>query len=92
MTAVAVQLAGVKDDMLDVYTLGGGGLKNNTHDISDEVCALAGRIVTGLLSAGNAVTPERLIQALYQLSETTGDAESRLDCLELIQRLMKKMH
>ncbi|AVE16850.1 hypothetical protein AL522_22910 [Pantoea vagans] len=67
-------------------------MKNNTHDISDEVCALTGRIVTRMLSAGYAVTPESLIQALYKLSQTTDNTEIRLDCLELIQRLMKKMH
>lgn len=92
MTAVAVQLDGVRDDTLDVCTLCGGRLKNNTHDISDEVCALTGRIVTRMLSAGHAVTPESLIQALYKLSQTTDNTEIRLDCLELIQRLMKKMH
>ncbi|WP_370425711.1 hypothetical protein AB9Q52_002740 (plasmid) [Pantoea vagans] len=48
--------------------------------------------MTRMLSAGHAVTLESLIQALYQLSQTTDDAEIRLDCLELIQRLMKKMH
>lgn len=92
VTAVAVQLAGVGDDILDIRTLCGGGLKNNTHDISDEICALTGRIVTRMLSAGHAVTPESLIQALYQLSQTTDNAEIRLDCLELIQQLMTKMH
>lgn len=92
MTAVAVQLAGERVDILDVCTLCGGGLKNNTHDTSDEVCALTGRIVRQMLSAGHAVTPESLIQALYQLSQATDNAETYLNCMELIQRLMKKMH
>ena len=89
---VAVQPVRVKEDILDVYTLCGGGLKNNTHDISDEICALTGRVVAGLLAAGSSVTPEMLIQALYQLSKTTDDDGDRLNCLELIKRLMKKMH
>lgn len=92
MTAVAVQLAVVGDDVLGICTLCGGGLKDNTHDISDEVCALTGHIVTRMLSAGHAVTPESLIQALYQLSQTDGNTEICLDCLRLIQRLMKKLH
>jgi len=92
VTAVAVQLDGVRDDTLDVCTLCGGGLKNNTYDILDEVCALTGHVVTRMFSAGHAVTPGSLIQVLYQLSQTTDDAEIRLDCLGLIQRLMKKMH
>lgn len=67
-------------------------MKNNAHDFSEEVRALIGKVTTGLLSAGDIVTPERLIQALYRLSEHTGDADTRPDCLELIQYLMKKMH
>lgn len=67
-------------------------MKNNAHDFSEEVRALIGKVTTGLLSAGDIVTPERLIQALYSLSEHTGDADTRPDCLELIQYLMKKMH
>ncbi|QCA06658.1 hypothetical protein [Pantoea vagans] len=67
-------------------------MKTNAHDFSEEVRALIGRVSTGLLSAGDIVTPERLIQALYHLSEHAGDDDTRPDCLELIQFLMKKMH
>lgn len=67
-------------------------MKNNAHDFSEEVRALIGKVTTGLLSAGGIVTPERLIQALYSLSEQTCDADTRPDCLELIHYLMKKMH
>ncbi|MCX3311005.1 hypothetical protein ORN12_18770 [Pantoea vagans] len=80
------------DDKLDVYTADGGGLKNNAHDVSDEVRALIGQVTKRILSAGYTVTPEKLIQALFRLSANAGDAETRLSCLELIQRLMKKMH
>lgn len=81
-----------ENDRLGFYTGDGGGLKNNAHDFSEEVRALIGKVTTGLLSAGDIVTPERLIQALYRLSEHTCDADTRPDCLELIQYLMKKMH
>jgi len=80
------------NDTLDEYTPDGGGLKTNAHDVSDEIRALIGRATTNLLLTGNAVTLESLIQALYQLSETTGDSEIHRDCLELIQQLLKKMH
>lgn len=80
------------DDTLDFYTCYGGGLKNNAHDFSEEVRALIGKVATGLLSTGDIVTPERLIQALYHLSKHAGDNDTRPDCLELIQYLMKKMH
>lgn len=80
------------DDILDFYTGYGGGLKNNAHDFSEEVRALIGKVTTGLLSTGDVITPERLIQALYRLSERACDADTRPDCLELIQYLMKKMH
>ncbi|MBT8500616.1 hypothetical protein DH20_16435 [Pantoea agglomerans] len=80
------------NDKLGFYTGDGGGLKNNAHDFSEEVRALIGKVTTGLLSAGDIVTPERLIKALYRLSEHTSDAGTRPDCLELIQYLMKKMH
>lgn len=67
-------------------------MKNNAHDFSEEVRALIGKVTTGLLSAGEIVTPERLIQALYHLSEDAGDDDTRPDCLELIRYLLKKMH
>ncbi|MBC0854849.1 hypothetical protein H0516_12875 [Pantoea stewartii] len=67
-------------------------MKNNAYEFSEEVRALIGKITTGLLSAGDIVTPERLIQALYSLSEYTDDADTHPDFLELIQYLMKKMH
>ncbi len=67
-------------------------MKNNVQNISEEVRALIGHVATGLLSAGSAVTPEKLIQALYQLSENASDARTRSDCLELMRQFMKKMH
>lgn len=67
-------------------------MKNSPYDVSDDVRALIGQVTTGILSAGSAVTAQRLIQALYQLSENVGDADTRRDCLELIQQLMRKMH
>ena len=65
-------------------------MKNNAHDFSEEVRALIGKVTTGLLSKGDIVTPESLIQALYRLSEHAGHDDTRPDCLELIQYLMKK--
>ncbi|WP_234471835.1 hypothetical protein [Erwinia sp. S43] len=80
------------DDTLDVRTPDGDELKNNAHEFSDEVRALMGQIITELLSDGDAVTPERLIQGLHLFSENTDDADDYLDCMELIQFLMKKLH
>lgn len=66
----------------------GGGLKSNAHDFSEEVRALVGKTVTELLSKGDVVTPEHLIQALYH----SGDADTYPDCVELIENLLRKMH
>ncbi len=67
-------------------------MKNSVYEVSDEVRALIGQVTTGLLTAGSVVSPQRLIQALYQLSENVGDTDTRRDCLELIHQLMRKMH
>jgi hypothetical protein len=67
-------------------------LKTNAHDFSEEVRALIGKVTTGLLLKEINVTPECLIQALFRLSEHSGDDDTRHDCMELIQYLMKKMH
>ncbi|MEN4739065.1 hypothetical protein ABEH94_22580 [Pantoea agglomerans] len=67
-------------------------MKNNAQDISDEVRALIEHVATGRLSAGKAVTPEKLIQALYQFGENASDDEVRSDCLELMRQLIKKLH
>lgn len=67
-------------------------MKTNAHDFSEEVRALIGKVTTGLLLTEISVTPECLIQALFRLSEHSGDDDTRHDCMELIQYLMKKMH
>lgn len=83
---------GLYSDILYVYTPHGGELKNNTNDISDEILGLIGRVVTGLLTADNVVTPDRITRALHHLSESTFDSTIRLHCQEIIEQLMKKMH
>ncbi|KGD82420.1 hypothetical protein HA47_16665 [Pantoea stewartii subsp. indologenes] len=72
--------------------LPGGRLKNNEHDISQEVLALVGRTVSQLLRREGTVMPEDLTRALQTMSEHSVEAKTRADCGELIIRLMKKMH
>jgi hypothetical protein len=67
-------------------------LKNNAHDISDEILSLIGRLVTGLLTPDNIITSDAITRALHRLSESTPDSTTRIHCLEIIDQLMKKMH
>lgn len=67
-------------------------MKNNAHDISDEILSLIGRLVTGLLTPDNIITSDAITRALHRLSESTADSTTRIHCLEIIDQLMKKMH
>lgn len=89
---LAFQAVAAGDSTRDLITLNGVGLKNTIYEASIELRALLGQVITELLSAGNTVTPEKLIQALHQLSQNEIDTDTRRDCMQLIQHLMRKMH
>lgn len=67
-------------------------MKKNENDISEEVLALVGRIVSELLRKDGAVVPENLTGELQNMIEYSSDEKIRKDCSKVLARLMKKMH
>ncbi|OWY78369.1 hypothetical protein CDN97_01050 [Pantoea sp. AMG 501] len=67
-------------------------MKQNRTEIGEEIHALLGRIVSGILQPGEAVTVQDIISALHQQSLQTACEKTRLICEQAIRILAHKLH
>ena len=59
---------------------------------STELHALLGKIVVGMLSPDIGLSLHELIEALHRMSANADSEKTRLQCSQLIDNLMRKMH
>jgi len=59
---------------------------------STELHALLGKIVVGMLSPDIGLSLHELIEALHRMSVNADSEKTRLQCSQLIDKLMRKMH
>ncbi|MCW0352493.1 hypothetical protein IAQ00_12470 [Pantoea ananatis] len=67
-------------------------MKQNGTEIGEDIHALLGKIVSGILQPGEAVTVQDIISALHQQSLQTGCEKTRLTCEQAIRILAHKLH
>ncbi|CRH29227.1 biofilm development regulator YmgB/AriR family protein [Pantoea ananatis] len=68
-------------------------MKQNRTEIGEEIHALLGRIVSGILQPGEAVTVQDIISALlHQQSLQTACEKTRLICEQATRILAHKLH
>jgi hypothetical protein len=61
-------------------------------DITEEIRALVGKVVTRILRPDEALTVQELIGALYRLSLRSTDSKTKIACQKAIHILAKKLH
>lgn len=67
-------------------------MKKYEPGIPDEIYAVIGRVVTGLLTPDNVIHLQEITDRLHRLSEETHDMQTRCHCLKVIKMLTRKMH
>ncbi|MBW1212128.1 hypothetical protein C7431_101408 [Pantoea allii] len=67
-------------------------MKQDRTEIGEEIHALLGRIVSGILQPGETVTVQEIISALHQQSVLTECEKTRLTCEQAIRILAHKLH
>jgi hypothetical protein len=67
-------------------------VKDEDSDITEEIRALVGRVVTRILRPDEALTVQELIGALYRLSLRSTDSKTKVACEKAIRILAKKLH
>jgi len=67
-------------------------VKQDRTEIGEEIHALLGRIVSGILQPGETVTVQEIISALHQQSVLTECEKTRLTCEQAIRILAHKLH
>jgi len=57
-----------------------------------ELHALLGKVVVGILSPDIGLSLHELVEALHRMSANADSEKTRLHCIQLIDKLMRKMH
>jgi len=67
-------------------------VKDEDTDITDDIRALVGRVVSHILRPDEALSVQELIGALYRLSLRSSDSKTKSACEKAIRILAKKLH
>ncbi|KGD82547.1 hypothetical protein C7434_1018 [Pantoea sp. PNA 14-12] len=67
-------------------------MKHDRANIGEEIHALLGRVVSGILQPGKTLTLQEIIGALHQQSLQTSCKTTRQTCEEAIRILAHKLH
>lgn len=67
-------------------------MKQDKTDPGEEIHALLGKIVSGILQPGETLAVQDIISALHQQSLQTASEKTRLTCERAIRILAHKLH